>query len=130
MKNSCNGCCAAIPVPDRARHRQSAAGGLRAAVAGPWSVGRMPPRFATRLLLATGLTSAVTSLVVLALFSATLVGQVPEVAAVGTWSGEVLHHDDPVSPVVAELAVTALIVRALLAGAPPRRPLAALLVSR
>jgi hypothetical protein len=79
------------------------------AVAGPWSAGRMPPRSATRLLLATGLTCAVTSLVALALLAATLVGQVPLVAAVGTWSGEVPRHYDPVSPVVAELAGAALV---------------------
>ena len=30
-------------------------------------------------------------------------------AAVGTWSGEVLRHYDPVSPVVAELAGAALV---------------------
>jgi hypothetical protein len=79
------------------------------AVAGPWSAGRMPPKLATRLLLAAGLTSAVTSLVALALLVATLVGQVPLVAAAGTWSREILHRYDPVSPVVAELAGAVLI---------------------
>jgi Zn-dependent protease with chaperone function len=80
------------------------------AVAGPWSAGRMPPKFATRLLLATGLASAVASLVALVLLAATLVGQVPTIAYVGAWSGAVLHHYDPVSPLVAELAGVALIV--------------------
>jgi Peptidase family M48 len=79
------------------------------AVAGPWSAGRMPPRLATRLLLAAGLTSAVSSLIALALLAATLVGQVPLVAAAGTWSREVLHRYDPVSPVVAELAGAVLV---------------------
>jgi hypothetical protein len=84
------------------------------AVAGPWSASRMPPRFATRLLLATGLTAAVTSLVALTLLAATLVGQLPVVAAVGTWSREVLHRDDPVSPVIAALAGAALVALGVL----------------
>jgi hypothetical protein len=79
------------------------------AVAGPWSACRMPPKLATRLLLATGLVSTGASLVALVLLAATLVGQIPTVAVVGAWSGAVLRYYDPVSPVVAELAAAALI---------------------
>lgn len=80
------------------------------AVAGPWSARRMPPKLATRLLLATGLVSTGASLIALMLLAATLVGQIPAVAVVGAWSGAVLRHHDPVSPVVAELGAAALIV--------------------
>jgi Zn-dependent protease with chaperone function len=80
------------------------------AVAGPWSAGRMPPKLATRLLLVTGLASTVASIIALGLLTATLLGQVPSIAYVGAWSGEFLHHYDPVSPVIAELAGTAIIV--------------------
>lgn len=80
------------------------------AVVGPWSAVRMPPKLATRLLLASGLTCAVTSLVALGLLAATLLGQLPVVAAVGAWSAGVLHRDDPVSPVVAGLAAAVIVV--------------------
>lgn len=79
-------------------------------VAGPWTVGRMPPRLATRLLLAAGLTCAAGSLIALTLLAATLVGQIPVVAAIGAWSSDVLHRYDPVAPITAELAGAALVV--------------------
>ncbi len=79
------------------------------AVAGPWSARRMPPKLATRLLLATGLVSTCASLVALVLLAATLVGQIRAVAVAGAWSGAVLRNYDPVSPVVAGLAAAALI---------------------
>jgi hypothetical protein len=80
------------------------------AVVGPWSAVRMPPKLGTRLLLASGLTCAVTSLVALGLLAATLLGQLPMVAAVGAWSAGVLHRDDPVAPLVAGLAAAMLVV--------------------
>lgn len=83
------------------------------AVTGPWAARRMPPKTATRLLLAAGLTCAVTSLVSLALLAATLVGQLPEVASAGAWSGAELHRHDPVSPITAGLAGAALLVLVL-----------------
>jgi hypothetical protein len=82
------------------------------AVAGPRLAGRMPPKTGTRLLLAAGSTCAVTSLLSLSLLACMLVGRLPLVAAVGAWSGDRLHHDDPVSPLVAKLAVIALAVLA------------------
>ncbi len=80
------------------------------AVTGPWAARRMPPKIATRLLLAAGLTCAVTSLLSLALLAATLVGQFPEVASLGAWSSVVLHRYDPVSPVTAGVAGVALVI--------------------
>ena len=74
------------------------------AIAGPRMAGRMPPKTGTRLLLAAGLTCAASSLVALALLAGTLVGRLPLVAAVGAWSGDVLHHYDPVPPIIAKLA--------------------------
>lgn len=85
------------------------------AVAGPRAATRMPPRSATMLLLAAGVSSAVTSLFALGLLAATLVGQVPAVAAEGTWSGPILGHYSPVSPVVAEAAGAALVGLAIAA---------------
>ena len=85
------------------------------AVAGPRATRRMPPRSAALLLLAAGVSSAVTSLFALGLLAATVIGQVPAVAATGTWSGPVLERYSPVSPVVAETAGAALV--ALVAAA-------------
>jgi Zn-dependent protease with chaperone function len=84
------------------------------ALAGPRLARRMPPKTGTRLLLAAGSTCAVTSLLSLSLLAWTLVGRLPRplVAALGAWSGDRLHHDDAVSPLVAKLAVTALAVLA------------------
>jgi Zn-dependent protease with chaperone function len=85
---------------------------LLLAAAGPRLAGRMPPRTGTRLLLAAGLVCAVTSLLSLALLAWTLIGRLPLVAAVGAWSGDRLHHHDPVSPLTAKLAGTALAILA------------------
>jgi Zn-dependent protease with chaperone function len=82
------------------------------ALAGPRLAGRMPPKTGTRLLLAAGSTCAVTSLVSLSLLACVMVGRLPLVAAVGAWSGDRLDDADPVSPLVAKLAVVALVVLA------------------
>lgn len=79
------------------------------AVFGPPVADRMPPRAATRLLLAAGLACAAGSLAGLTLLAWTLVGRLPLVAAVGGWSGEILDHLDPVPAMVAKLAGLALI---------------------
>lgn len=84
------------------------------AVAGPRLVDRMPPKTATRLLLTAGLTCAVSCLLSLSLLAWTLIGRLPLVAAVGAWSGDLLHRDDPVPTPAAKLATITL---ATLAGA-------------
>lgn len=78
------------------------------AFAGPRLARRMPPKTGTRLLLAAGSTCAVTSLLSLSLLACMMVGRLPLVAAVGAWSGDRLDDTDPVSPLVAKLAVIAL----------------------
>jgi Zn-dependent protease with chaperone function len=111
MRSFCNGSFAAILVLDvRVIVYLPLLLSALLAVVGPWSAVRMPPKLATRLLLASGLTCAVTSLVTLGLLAATLLGQLPMVATVGAWSAGVLHRDDPVSPVIAGFAAAALVV--------------------
>ncbi|MEV5752205.1 M56 family metallopeptidase [Actinoallomurus sp. NPDC052308] len=78
------------------------------AACGPRLAARMRPATGTRLLLTAGLVCALTSSLSLALLAATLIGRLPLVAAVGAWSGERLHHADPVTPVIAKLAMLAL----------------------
>jgi Zn-dependent protease with chaperone function len=69
---------------------------------------RLPPATATRLLTAGGVTCAAAGLMSLAALASTFVGQVPFVAALGSWSGARIQLHDPVPTVIAELATVAL----------------------
>ncbi|HZE34213.1 MAG TPA: M48 family metalloprotease [Actinoallomurus sp.] len=82
------------------------------AILGPRMASRMPPRTGTRLLLAAAAGSAATMLLTLSLLAWTLIAPLPLVAAVGAWSGDHLHHDDPVP---AQAAKAACVILALLA---------------
>jgi hypothetical protein len=84
------------------------------AILGPRMANRMPPRTGTRLLLAAAAGSAVTMLLTLSLLAWTLIARLPLVAAVGAWSGDDLHHNDPVP---APAAKASCVVLVLLAGA-------------
>jgi Zn-dependent protease with chaperone function len=78
------------------------------AIAGPRLARRMPPKSGTRLLLAAALGCAVTVLLTLGLLAWTLIARLPLVAAVGAWSGDHLHHHDPVPTPVAKTACVIL----------------------
>jgi Zn-dependent protease with chaperone function len=69
---------------------------------------RLRPATATRLLTAGGVTCAAAGLAALAALASTFVGQVTFVAALGSWSGRLIHLDDPVPTVIAEFATVAL----------------------
>ena len=82
------------------------------AILGPRMASRMPPRTGTRLLLAAAAGSAATMLLTLSLLAGTLIARLPLVAAVGAWSGDDIHHNDPVP---APAAKTACVILVLLA---------------
>jgi hypothetical protein len=65
---------------------------------------RLRPATATRLLTAGSVTCAAAGLVALAALASTFVGQVPFVAALGSWSTALVHLRDPVPTPVAKLA--------------------------
>jgi Zn-dependent protease with chaperone function len=62
---------------------------------------RLPPAVATRLLVAGSLAVTASTMFVLAVVAFTWVGQLPEIAALGSWSIVVLQHDDPIPAPVA-----------------------------
>jgi hypothetical protein len=88
------------------------AASLLLTASGPRLAARIPPATGTRLLLAAASACALTSVLSLTLLAATLIGRLPLVAAVGAWSGDRLNHDSPVSPIIAKLAVIALVMLA------------------
>lgn len=87
-----------------------------AGLTGPWLADRLPPRAGTRLLLATGVACATTALLSLFLLTWALIGRLPLVAAVGAWSGDLFHHDEPVAPLTAEIAGVVLAALTCTAG--------------
>src|SRR5689334_11996265 len=92
------------------------------AIAGPRLARRMPPRTGTRLLLTAALGCAVTVLLTLGLLAWTLIARLPLVAAVGAWSGDHLHHHDPVpAPAAKAACVTLAALACALAFATARR---------
>jgi hypothetical protein len=92
------------------------------AIAGPRLAHRMPPKTGTRLLLTAALGCAVTMLLTLGLLAWTLIARLPLVAAVGAWSGDHLHHHDPVpTPAAKAACVTLAALACALAFATARR---------
>lgn len=88
------------------------AASLLLTASGPRLAARIRPATGTRLLLAAASACALTSVLSLTLLAVTLIGRLPLVAAVGAWSGDRLHHDTPVSPITAKLAMIALLMLA------------------
>ena len=82
------------------------------AILGPRMASRMPPATGTRLLLAAAAGSAATVLLTLSLLAGTLIARLPLVAAVGAWSGDDLHHNDPVPAPAAKAACVVLVLLA------------------
>lgn len=83
------------------------AGGLVLAVAvlfavvGPALGRRLPPALATRVLTSAAVAVAAATGAVLGIAAFTLVGQVPQIAAAGRWSAQVVRDADPVHPALA-----------------------------
>jgi len=65
------------------------------ALAGPRAGRRLPPATATRLLTAAGLTTALATGFVLAVWAFTLLAPLPELVAAGHWSAAVVRGGDP-----------------------------------
>ncbi|MCW2889483.1 MAG: hypothetical protein QOE54_444 [Streptosporangiaceae bacterium] len=74
---------------------------------------RLPPATATRLLVAGAVTCAAAGLVALAALASTFVGQVPFVAALGSWSATLVQLHDPVPVAIAVIATVVLAAVAL-----------------
>ena len=83
------------------------------AVAAPGLGRRLPPALATRVLVGGSLAVAGSTVFVLAVVAFTWIGQLPQVAALGTWSSTALRHD---SPIPAGAALGSALVLALLAA--------------
>ncbi|ETK37470.1 M56 family metallopeptidase [Microbispora sp. ATCC PTA-5024] len=78
---------------------------------------RLAPATGTRLLVASGAACALSTAFALAALAGTYVGQLPAVAAFGDWSVRLLKANDPVPPLVGQVALGALAVLAVLAAA-------------
>ncbi|WP_138732497.1 M56 family peptidase [Modestobacter excelsi] len=78
-------------------------------VVAPLLARRLPPATATRLLVASALVAAASSLLAVGVLALTLVGRLPTVAAVGHWSAGALGSASPVPPVVGGVAVTGVV---------------------
>lgn len=74
-----------------------------------WLSRRLEPRTATWLLTGSALLLAAASGAALALLAATLLGQIPVLAALGDWSATVLRRNDPVSLSLSLVACAALV---------------------
>jgi Zn-dependent protease with chaperone function len=86
---------------------------------------RLPPATATWLLVGAGAAVATSSAFALACLAWTYLGQLPFIAALGDWSTRLLKAHDPVPPLTAMIALSALgIVSAAAIAAAARRCLA------
>src|SRR5579875_770770 len=120
-------CCPATPGTTRARTDEREPTGMHiivylplvlpalAAVSARWLSRHLEPRTATWLLTGAALLLAAASGAALAFLAATLLGQIPLVAALGHWSVGVVHRDDPASWSLA-LAAGVLLAAALAAA--------------
>ena len=83
-------------------------------LAGPSTARRLPPRQATWLLSTGATLAAVSSLAVLLLLGATLVGQQPDIAREGNWSAAALSRHAPVDRSIGALALLAALTLSVL----------------
>lgn len=71
------------------------------AIVGPPLGRRLPPALATRILVPAAVVVAAATGAVLGIAAFTLVGQIPQIAAAGRWSAQVVRDTDPVPPALA-----------------------------
>lgn len=83
---------------------------LLAAVSARWLSARLEPRTATWLLTGSALVLAAASGAALTLLAATVLGQIPALAAIDHWSARVMRRDDPTSVSLALIACIVLAV--------------------
>jgi beta-lactamase regulating signal transducer with metallopeptidase domain len=86
---------------------------LAFALAGPYLARALPPHVAVRLLVPSALLAAGASVFVLATVAFTWVGQLAEVAEVGTWTPDSLHLLDPIPTPFAMTTGVLLVAMAL-----------------
>ncbi|MEV5878492.1 M56 family metallopeptidase [Streptomyces sp. NPDC052101] len=80
------------------------------ALVAPWAGRRMPPRAGTWAMVCAAVVAAGTWVTELAILAFTAVGQVPLVAAQGSWSVSVLAAEDPVNREVAAVCAGVVLV--------------------
>jgi hypothetical protein len=71
------------------------------AAAAPSLGRRLPPALAARALVVGSVVVTASTMFVLAIVAFTWIGQLPEIAALGSWSTAALQHDDPIPGVAA-----------------------------
>jgi hypothetical protein len=97
------------------------------AAVGPALGRRLPPAAATRLLVIGSVAAAATTLFVLAVVAFVRIGEVPLIAAIGSWSTEVLRRDSPIPDIVTAASAGLLTILTVRAAAVALRRTRALL---